>query len=213
MQKVLFLQGGWDGHKPAEIVQIFHQALSGHGFECEISETLDILADAAKLAEFRMIVPCWTMGSLTDDQEKGLLEAVRSGVALGGLHGGAGDAFRGRLGYEWMVGGLFVGHPHVGPYTVTIVDSEHPATAGLPDSFNYDSEQYYMLTDPGIHPLAMTDYLHEGETVKMPVAWTKKWGSGRVFYCSLGHDPGEFTRYPEAMRLSLGGLLWAAGKQ
>ena len=30
------------------------------------------------------------------------------------------DAFRGNVEYQWMVGGQFVGHPHVGKYTVRL---------------------------------------------------------------------------------------------
>jgi uncharacterized protein len=122
-----------------------------------------------------------------------------------------GDAFRGDLDYEWMVGGHFAGHPHVGEYTVRITDSTHPITAGLPAQFAYRSEQYYMLMDPGVHVLAETDYVYEDRTVRMPVAWTKPWGRGRVFYCSLGHDPAEFTTYPAALELTVRGLRWAAG--
>jgi type 1 glutamine amidotransferase len=68
-----------------------------------------------------------------------------------------------------------------------------------------------MLIDPGVRVLADTAYTYEGRVVTMPVAWTKHWGAGRVFYHSLGHDPEEFTRHPEARRLTVQGCLWAAG--
>jgi type 1 glutamine amidotransferase len=151
------------------------------------------------------------MGQLTDEQEKSLVSAVRSGVGLAGIHGGMGDAFRGRLDYEWMVGGHFLGHPHIGDYSVRIADWASPITAGLPSSFAYRSEQYYLMTDPGIHVLADTTYAHDGRITQMPVAWIKTWGSGRVFYNALGHHPDEFTQFPEARRLTVQGCLWAAG--
>lgn len=151
------------------------------------------------------------MGTLTKEQSAGLCEAIRGGVGLGGIHGGMGDAFRGDLDYEWMVGGHFVGHPHVGDYTVRITDAASPITEGLPGSFVYQSEQYYLLVDPGVHVLADTVYEHEGRRITMPVAWTKTWGKGRVFYNALGHQPDEFERFPEARRLTVRGLLWAAG--
>jgi type 1 glutamine amidotransferase len=151
------------------------------------------------------------MGPLTPEQEKGLVAAVRSGVGLGGIHGGMGDAFRGRLDYEWMAGGHFVGHPYVGDYSVRVIDRTHPATEGLPARFAYRSEQYYMLVDPGVHVLADTEYVYEGRAVTMPVAWTKMWGAGRVFYQALGHQPEEFSEFPEARRLTVQGCLWAAG--
>ena len=211
MKKALFIAGGWAGHQPDKIARLFADELADRGLTPEIAGSLDPLADLERLKSYALVFPCWTMGRLADEQEKGLSAAVRSGVGLAGIHGGMGDAFRGRLDYEWMVGGHFVGHPHVGDYDVRVVDRAHPITDGLPGAFAYSSEQYYLLVDPGVHVLADTVYAHEGRAVTMPVAWTKRWGAGRVFYSALGHDPEEFTRCPEARRLAVQGCLWAAG--
>lgn len=211
MKKALFVCGGWDGHQPDKIVQIFTEELSAQGMPCEVVKSLEPLADEAALKSFGLIFPCWTMGQLTPEQEKGLSGAVQAGVGLAGVHGGMGDAFRGRLDYEWMVGGHFVGHPHVGEYSVRIADPAHVITAGLPGAFAYKSEQYYMMMDPGVEVLADTVYQHAGRSVTMPVAWTKSWGAGRVFYNALGHHPVEFTTFPESRRLTVRGCLWAAG--
>ena len=160
---------------------------------------------------FALIVPCWTMGALSLPQSQGLQAAVKAGVGLGGIHGGMGDAFRGNLDYEWMVGGHFVGHPYVGEYLVRVTDPASPITQALPEAFPYRSEQYYLLTDPGIHVLADTVYRHEEQEVVMPVAWTKRWGRGRVFYSALGHATAEFNEFPVALTLMVRGLRWAAG--
>jgi len=211
MKNALFICGGWSGHHPERIVQLFAADLQAAGLVPEIVTSFDRLDDIEYLKGFALIFPCWTMGSLTKEQERALVGAVHSGVGLGGMHGGMGDAFRGHLDYEWMTGGHFVGHPYVGDYTVRVTDRVHPIMAGLPASFPYRSEQYYMLVDPGIHVLAETDYVHEGRTVAMPVAWTKRWGAGRVFYNALGHQPEEFTEFPAARQLTVQGCRWAAG--
>ena len=60
----------------------------------------------------------------------------------------------------------------------------------------------------------VVNYFHasNGE-VDVPVAWTKRWGHGRVFYCSLGHHNDVFDE-PTALEMMRRGLLWAAeGKQ
>lgn len=211
MKKALFISGGWSGHVPDQIVQFFVNELNAYDIASDIETTLEPLADLERLKTYDLIFPCWTMGQLTKEQSEGLRSAVHGGVGLGGIHGGMGDAFRGDLDYEWMVGGHFVGHPHVGDYTVRVTDRTSPITAGLPGSFAYQSEQYYMMTDPGIQVLADTAYTHEGRIVTMPVAWVKAWGQGRVFYNALGHKPDEFIRFPEARQLTVQGLLWAAG--
>lgn len=210
MKRAFFFSGGWPGHQPEVFTDRLAAELRVHGFETELSGSLEPLADEEALRGFDLIVPNWTMGQLTPEQSRGLQTAVSQGVGLGGIHGGMGDAFRGDLGYEWMVGGHFVGHPHVGPYEVRVTDAAHAITAGLPTAFAYSSEQYYLMVDPGIHVLADSVYEHAGQSVVMPVAWTKAWGEGRVFYSALGHKPEEFDLYPASLELAVRGLRWAA---
>jgi type 1 glutamine amidotransferase len=210
MKRILFLSGGWDGHKPHDIVEVFRSTLAERGLEGVVETSLDVLADVERLKTFAVIFPCWTMGALTKEQSQGLQAAVRGGVGLAGIHGGMGDAFRGNLDYEWMTGGHFVGHPHVGDYTVNVRAMSNPITAGLPGTFEYRSEQYYLMVDPAIEVLADTTYVHEGRSCTMPVAWVKTWGGSRVFYSALGHAPEEFATYPAAKELTVRGVLWAA---
>ncbi|MFN2207313.1 MAG: ThuA domain-containing protein, partial [Candidatus Promineifilaceae bacterium] len=51
-------------------------------------------------------------------------------------------------------------------------------------------------------------YLDWIDGVVMPVAWTRRWGKGRVFYCSLGHVAADFD-VPEAREIVRRGLIWA----
>lgn len=207
--KALIIQGGWEGHEPATVAQFFAEALRAEGYEVDVTDSLAALDDAQSLATYDLISPCWTMGKLTSEQSANLSKAIQAGTGLGGYHGGMGDAFRGDLDYEWMVGGHFVGHPHVGEYTVQVTNTTHPITKGLPESFIYDSEQYYMLIDPAIDILAASIYMYEGQAVTMPVIWTKPWGQGRIFYSALGHKAEEFTRYPAVAQMTVEGMKWA----
>jgi len=215
MKKALVVAGGWEGHEPQQCADLFAGLLRKKDFEVEISHTLDAYLDAEKLSALNLIVPIWTMGHISEEQEKGLIEAVKSGVGLAGFHGGMGDSFRGKTGYEWLVGGHFVSHPgDIKDYTVDIVQKDDPITQGL-SSFQMHSEQYYMLTDPGNRVLATTTFDSTGygmtwlKGVAMPVVWTRQWGQGRVFYNSLGHVAADFN-VPEARELTLRGMLWAS---
>jgi type 1 glutamine amidotransferase len=213
MKKALFIAGGWEGHEPQQVSALFASLLRQEGYDAEISQTLDVLLDAEKLASLDLIVPMWTMGKITGDQLKGLQKAVESGVGFGGWHGGMGDSFRDSTDYQFMVGGQWVAHPGgIIDYTVQITDREHPITAGLRD-FAMKSEQYYMHVDPSNKVLATTTFspqYHEwiGGTV-MPVAWTRQYGAAKVFYCSLGHVTADFD-VPEAREIVRRGLLWAS---
>jgi uncharacterized protein len=74
------------------------------------------------------------------------------------------------------------------------------------EDFHAKSEHYYMHIDPAIHVLAVTPF----DDVQMPVAWTKMWGKGRVFYCSMGHVAQVFEQDPNILKLVTRGMLWAA---
>jgi len=215
MKKALIIWGGWDGHSPLQSVEKFAPFLQASGFEVRMENSLDVLLDADYLKTVSLIVPCWTMGELSPEQEKGLLEAVRAGTGTAGWHGGMGDAFRNCTTYQWMTGGQFVAHPgNFIRYQVRLTDHEHPITRGLSD-FEVESEQYYMHTDPGNQVLAVTTFSGEHENAPwiagtvMPVVWTRTWGEGRVFYISIGHQPSEFD-IPEVGEIIRRGLLWAA---
>ena len=207
MRKALIVQGGWQGHEPKEVGDILASALKEHDFRVEISDTLDSFANLRKLRKLDLIVPQWTMGNISGEQLKPLLQAVSEGVGIAGLHGGMGDAFRNNTEYQFMVGGQWVAHPGGGgvTYEVSIVDQKHAITRGL-KAFSVTSEQYYMHVDPGNHVLAVTCF---GDTV-MPVAWIRKSGKGRVFYSSLGHS-AEVAAQPEVLEMMTRGMLWAAG--
>ncbi|MEM6820838.1 MAG: ThuA domain-containing protein [Verrucomicrobiota bacterium] len=209
-KSALIIEGGWKGHEPKEAAQLFAEALESKGFAVEIASDLAVFDDVNLLRRQSLIIPCWTMGNLTETQAKNLSSTIQSGIGLGGFHGGMGDAFRGCHDYEWMVGGHFVGHPFVGEYIVRLTEQNHTITSELPKEFSYNSEQYYMLMDPGNTVLAETTYLYENHPCSMPVIWIKSWGSGRVFYSALGHKVVEFSTYPKVKEMTIRGLLWAA---
>ncbi len=142
------------------------------------------------------------------------MDAVERGTGLAGWHGGLADAFRDRPNYQFMVGGQFVAHPgNFVDYEVNVVAPDDPVASGIRD-FRMRSEQYYLHVDPSNEVLATTTFSGEHlpwiESVTVPVAWKRRWGAGRVFYCSLGHNVEDFE-VPEARELVLRGMLWAGG--
>lgn len=208
-KRALMIWGGWDGHTPKETTAVFSEALRKRGCQTEVVDTLAVLENKDALLQYDVIFPCWTCGEMSGPQWEGLDHAIRSGVGFAGVHGGMGDAFRGRIEYQWMVGGQFLGHPYCGKYRVNITDLSSPITAGMGTNFEYESEQYYMQVDPGIAVLANTLYSYEDRQVMMPVVWTKSWGKGKVFYSALGHNASEFTRFPHVLEMSVRGIIWA----
>ncbi|MEQ0565192.1 ThuA domain-containing protein [Amycolatopsis sp. NEAU-NG30] len=161
MTRVLYLYGGWPGHKPYDIAEKWALPLFTElGFD--VTETNDVFALDADLTGYDLIALNWNNALLSEGlsaaQEDSLLGAVEAGTGIAAWHGAA-AAFRLSLKYHLLLGGSFLEHPAGEgvkyPYDVSIVDSEHEITAGVRD-FSVASEQYYMSVDPNNHVLAET---------------------------------------------------------
>ena len=217
MKKALIFYGGWEGHEPEPVSRRMESILIAHGFAVDRVAGTDCLLDSEILLGYDLIMPCVTMGSLPREAEKNVCHAVSCGVGLAGCHGGMCDAFRSSTDWQFMTGGQWVAHPGNDgtEYTVRICQGASPITEGMTD-FTIVSEQYYLHVDPAIEVLATTRFpVADGphaanKPIDMPVVWTKYWGQGRVFYCSLGHHDDVFEKYPEACLLMERGMLWAA---
>jgi type 1 glutamine amidotransferase len=167
--------------------------------------------------EYDLIIPCITMGEIPEDYVKNIDVAVSKGTGLAGCHGGMCDAFRNSTLWQFITGGQWVAHPGNDKveYTVNVTEGSSPITSGIMD-FKVCSEQYYLHVDPAIEVLATTRFpVAPGnhctnKPVDMPVAWTKYWGYGRVFYSSIGHNDDVFDKFPMSQVLMERGMLWAA---
>lgn len=211
-KKALFVYGGWEGHEPEKTANRFAGILRGHGYDVDMETTLDAFSDAERMATYDLIVPVYTQSTITKEQEAGLLGAVKAGAGIGGWHGGMGDAFRNNTEYQFMCGGQWVAHPgNIIDYDVNIIVHDDPITEGLGD-FSMHSEQYFLHVDPSNEVLVTTTFTGEHapwiDGTVMPVAWKRKYGEGKVYYCSLGHVDADFE-VPEAQTLVERGLLWA----
>ncbi|WCT57748.1 ThuA domain-containing protein [Paenibacillus kyungheensis] len=216
MRKALIVWGGWDGHEPEQVSRIFADVLQEASFEVELANDLEAFRDADKLLGLDLIVPVWTMDDIEQELVDHVSAAVQQGTGLAGCHGGMCDAFRKNVDWQFMTGGQWVAHPGNDgvEYTVNIKSSSSPLVEGIAD-FQVTSEQYYLHIDPAVEVLATTTFpIVDGPhrlngQVQMPVAWTKRWGVGRVYYNSLGHH-ADIVGMPPVKEMMRRGLLWVA---
>ncbi len=220
-KNIIYVYGGWEGHKPAESVDMMVPKLRAEGANVKVFDTLSVYTDEKLMAETDLIIQIWTMGKITKEQFKGLEKAVMNGTGFSGWHGGMGDAFRDNLRYQFMVGGQFVFHPGGNiDHSIKIIDKEDPITRGLNDFDLKKTEQYYMLIDPNIKVLAISVFDRDkyGKPGKkedpikggtMPVVWKKYYGKGRIFHSSIGHHLTDFD-VPEVLEMQMRGFRWAS---
>ncbi len=216
--KALITWGGWDGHEPDKVAKIFEGIVTDAGGQADVTDRLTCFDDPDKLKTYDLIIPVWTMSELSREAATHVSEAIAHGTGMAGCHGGMCDAFRGNPLWQFITGANWVAHPGGDgvKHRVTIT-SDDPLVQGIPD-FDVSTEQYYLHTDPANNVLATTTtdvviwYHSPNGPVEMPVAWTRHWGLGRVYYNSLGHKADVIADGP-AYEMLKRGILWAAGSK
>ncbi len=226
-QKKVLVFNRADGFKHSSIptsAEVFKQMdATSEVFEFIITDDIKHF-DKDTLNTYHAVVFCLTTGeiALSEAQKAALLEFVQSGKGgLIGIHS-ATDTF-----YKWpqfgeMLGGYFDGHPWHAGDTVTIKNEQPNNAITLPwgaDPFQV-TEEIYQFKEPYSRAkqevlLSLdadkTDLTKKGvkRTDKdFAVAWTKRYGEGRVFYTSLGHNEAVWND-PRYQAHLMAGLLWA----
>lgn len=182
------------------------EILEAAGLQTFLSEDLEVLT-APSLSRYDLVVNLTTGRTLDASQERGLMEFVRGGKGLIGIHN-ATDTFKDSAPYMSAIGGRFITHPAQLEISVEYTDTSHPIVAGLP-AFTVKDELYIMEWNPEhVHLLAQT-HSHEGQAV--PLSWVRQEGAGRVFYLSLGHNRSTYD-VPEFREWVTRGVRWALGE-
>jgi type 1 glutamine amidotransferase len=149
-----------------------------------------------------------------------LLDFVRSGKGLMGIHAAADSSYRWKE-YGTMLGGQFNGHPW-GHIVMRIEDPTNPVNAafgGKPFEISdeiytfketYSRERQHILTSIDLAASKISKGLNRPADNDYAVSWLNRYGQGRVFYCSLGHSENTYMN-PTVLRHYLAGLQFALG--
>lgn len=116
------------------------------------------------------------------------------------------------IGAKWVKGPPKSGHGKRHVFDVKFVDREHPIAKGMAASFPISDELYHRLKlKKGIHILATaySDPATGGTGRDEPILWTLRYGKGRVFHTTLGHDLGAMVA-PGFVTTFARGAEWAA---
>ena len=172
------------------------------GIDSDFSQDYAVLADS--LNDYHVVLFYTDIGELSQAQETGLLNYIRTGGGFYGLHTAA-ASFRDSEPYHAMLNGFFNGHSPYMDFTVNISDSNHPITQGLED-FEAKDELYYLKHNPHTSHHLMQAYDHTKDETHV-MAFHHNYGEGRVFYFALGHDMAVLEN-PSFQEIIRRGVLW-----
>lgn len=131
----------------------------------------------------------WEKPDPNEQAQANLRNFVARGGGLVVIHFACG-AFQNWSEYAALAGRIYDrtnGHDPRGPFTVQIVNTNHPITRGLGSTFDTDDELYICLT--GSKPVDLLATARSKITGRdHPMAFVHAYGKGRVFLTPLGHD-------------------------
>jgi uncharacterized protein len=165
----------------------------------------------ALLAEHDLLCFLSTSGELPldDTQKAAILQFVAEGHGFVGVHSAA-ATLKAWPEYGQLLGAVFRMHPPALSFGVVVEDQAHPSTSHLPPTLTVLDELYTFVTNPrDVHVLLRAEPSAAGLGDDLPLAWTKLYGEGRVYYNALGHFDAQWER-AEYQAQILGGLRWAA---
>ena len=192
--------------------------------DTELLTKKDIGRNATNLNYFDILVFASTTGEMDLDasQKADILSFIHDdGKGFVGIHAAL-DTNYAWPEYGEMIGGWFDQHPW-GTFNAPMINEspDFPAVRHFPEAFvkydeiyqpkawSRDKVNVLLSLDPG-----KLDYLNNPRIHRtdhdFPVAWSKMYGKGRVFYSTLGHteeawqDPDIRKMYFEAIRWALG---------
>ncbi len=186
-----------------------------NGFAVETTE--DSLAFSSnRLKKYKAIVFLSTTGKVFGPaQERALQQYIHNGGGYVGIHA-ATDCEYNWPWYNQLAGAWFLGHPEQQEATLLIVNKNHPATAGFPDTWTRKDEWYnFKNLNNSVTVLIKIDessYKGGQNGTNHPMAWYHPFEGGRAFYTELGHTDES---YAESLYLKhlLGGIEYALGRK
>jgi uncharacterized protein len=185
----------------------------------EVTATEDTSEFSTENLKSYAAVMFYTTGELpmSASEKTALLDFVRSGRGFLGVHS-ATDTFYTWPDYLDLIGGYFNGHPWHQTVTIEVADPSDPLVAFLGHSlqvedeiyqvsdFDYRGSHVLLRLDPGSVDLSKPG-VHQ-RFYGWPLAWTRSYGEGRVFYTALGHEASVWqdARY---QRMLTNAILWS----
>jgi type 1 glutamine amidotransferase len=193
----------------------FAAALAAQGFQPELVANPSRISTAG-LTNVRGIVMISTTGKPFGDPGDEALAAfeafVKGGGALIGVHAASSSLYDPSSAQTRMMGGKFTKHPGGVRAATCYTEGTNAAVAKLPASFEVRDEIYLFDAFNNANQVVLRCTDVSGNE-RLPIAWTRNEGVGRVFYSALGHSAEDYSDQSRVFRDHLlPGTLWALGQ-
>ncbi len=190
-----------------------------NGFGVDASDKPEVFTDANLKNYAALIFANSNNEAFENDDQRGVFERyLKAGGGFVGIHSASGSE-RAWPFYWATLGGKFKRHPPLQPFTVEVLDPQHPAAAHLGETWSWADEFYFHDNlNPRMHVIlagrhtALKDPKPDGYPGTtfgelFPLAWCFEENGGRRFYTALGHKI-EYYSDPNYQKHVLGGVLW-----
>ena len=193
--------GAYSSETTDDVQTFTREKLSGFDAVCMMNTTGELFAGAENEGELK----------------QSFTEFVEAGGGLIGIHA-ATDCF-----YKWpqygeMMGGYFDGHPWHTKVPVKNDDPAHPLNAAFGGAGFTITDEIYQFKNPYSRRQLRVLLSLDGSKMDLArgkradgdyaVSWIRRYGMGRVFYCSLGHR-NEIFWNPDVLKHYLAGIQFA----
>jgi type 1 glutamine amidotransferase len=184
-------------------------ALAPLGVTAEIGEDPAVFT-AAALARYGSVILVSTTGMPLGDpgttQIDALATFVRGGRGLAGVHA-ASNGHSESAQFVGLVGGDFIDHPGGVRRGSCAGQGTFPSVTRLPNPFVITDEFYVFAKYRMDNEVDLTCESATGGA-RLPIAWHRTEGAGRVFYTGLGHGTEEWSDRRLLDDHVVPGILW-----
>ncbi|MEX2231970.1 MAG: ThuA domain-containing protein [Cyclobacteriaceae bacterium] len=200
---------------------------SEKGFQVDVSDDATIFTED-KLKQYTFLLFPSTNNDVfdTDEQRVNFRRYIEAGGGFVGLHSVTGTE-RNWKWFKMMLGGSFAWHAKFQPFTVKIIDKDHPSVSGVPSVWTKEDECYFTKEMyPGIN-VVMAHVLssvkgNDADMEKLktlsaqfadyyPAVWYQHFDGGTVWVTTLGHNKKDYED-PVYLNHIFQGMTFVAGQ-
>lgn len=178
------------------------------GFQVDVSADATVFTEA-NLKKYTFLLFPSTNNDVfdTDEQRLAFRRYIEAGGGFVGLHSVTGTE-RNWKWFKMMLGGSFAWHARFQPFTIKVIEKDHPSVKGVPEVWTKEDECYFTKE---MYPGIKVVMVHELSSLKgdekdmekvktfsaqfadyYPAVWYQAFDGGTIWVTTLGHHKKDY---------------------